>query len=208
MAVHCYIWLWTRNEKECSKGAEPPARGGILDAKLLNLGKRDPCGANDLRSPDRLLLESNSILCFSEASAKYTWAQLEPAHHRHRQCCSHCSRGSSRCQCVLAVQLTVLLAGLLAPASPLTYAVTHPAFRMFLADGRGQGGLLVTEMVLGGSWSRPIFIALLCKREYCIRNHRRLYFNQSHQPLHRKPANNRSHWFFWLLFVGFFLLFT
>lgn len=102
-------------------------------------------------------------MCFSEVSAKHT--------HGLRQSQLTTDTGSA----VLTVSaswlcsslcsgLLACIAGLLAPASALSYTVTHPAFRMFLADGRGQGGLLVPNVVVGRSWSRPLCTELLCKR--------------------------------------------
>lgn len=128
----------------------------------------------------------------------------------------HVTRGSGSkflYQCLLDVHLKLCcsarLAVLLAPASHINYSIAPPAFRD-LPWKRAEGKEAFSEQRrywVGREGQAPClcFIEWLCKREYCIRNRRLCLI--SPQPLDRKATNNRSDWFVWLLFVGFFLFF-
>lgn len=212
--------LGTYAGKISSKGVQPQATGGILDAKFLYLGKRDPPGS---QLPAfhwwAFTQEQFDLVLFQEVSAKHTGG-LSQSLALGRGAGSmkgvHVTHGSGSkflYQCLLDVHLKLCcsprLAVLLAPASRINYSIAPPAFRD-LPRERAEGKEAFSEQRrdwVGREGQAPClcFIEWLCKREYCIRNRRLCLI--SPQPLDRKPANNRSSWFARLLFVGFFLFF-
>lgn len=122
----------------CSKGGEPGVRGGILDAKFLYLGKRDPrgsqppgchCSAFTQEQFNLVLFRTyqlNTRVGSASASSEAAWKAAWLA------CLLLAAVGASSWdQCLLDVQLVLYclaqLAVLLAPASQINYSVTHPA---------------------------------------------------------------------------------
>lgn len=128
-----------RWKRICSKGEEPRARGGILDAKFLYLGKRDPHGSQlPMFHWSAFTQEQFNLVLFRKyrlnntrgLSQSQTLSRVKGSMNGVHVTAVE---ASSCYQCLLDVHLKLCclarLAVLLAPASQIHYSIDHPAFR-------------------------------------------------------------------------------
>lgn len=96
---------------------------------------------------------------------------------------------------------------LLASASQINYSIHHPACRALPQRWWPSRKLSITKTVLGRPWSTRDIVMLYwikcAKGNTASETVEDYILITSHQPPRRKPADNCSRWFSWLLFCCF-----